>query len=49
MEVVQNKVVRFIMGRNPRTRITCDILDKVNMLCVKDRVSQLRLSHVFSI
>ena len=33
----------------PRTSITQEILDKVKMLKVPDRVSQLRLNHVLNI
>ncbi len=49
LQVLQNKVVRFILDLGPRTRIDCEILEKVNMLYVADRVSQLRLNHVFNI
>ena len=45
----QNKVVRFVLDLGPRSRINCDILDKVNMLSVTDRVRQLRINHVFNI
>ena len=46
---MQNKVIRFILDLGPRTRITCDILESVNMLYTSDRVTQLRLNHVFNI
>jgi len=49
LQVVQNKVVRFVLDLGPRSRINCDILDKVNMLSVTDRVHQLRINHVFNI
>jgi hypothetical protein len=35
LQVVQNKVVRFVLDLGPNSRINCDILDKVNMLTVK--------------
>ena len=31
----QNKVVIFVLDLGPRSRINCDILDKVNMLSVR--------------
>ena len=43
------KVVRFIFNIEPTTSITKIILDKVKMLRVPVRVSQLRLNHVFNI
>ena len=46
LQILQNKTIRFILNLDPRTRITCNIFEKVNMLCVPDRVSQLRLNHV---
>ena len=49
LQICQNKVVRFILNMEPRTSITQEILDKVKMLKVPDRVSQLRLNHVFNI
>ena len=49
LQILQNKTIRFILNLEPRTRITCDIFESVNMLCVPDRVSQLRLNHVFNI
>jgi hypothetical protein len=42
-------IVRFVLDLGPRSRINCDILDKVNMLSVTDRVRQLRINHVFNI
>ena len=41
--------MRFVLDLGPRTRINCDILDSVGMLSVPDRVSQLRINHVFNI
>jgi hypothetical protein len=43
------KKLQVILDLGPRSRINCDILDKVNMLSVTDRVRQLRLNHVFNI
>ena len=49
LQIMQNKVIRFILELGPRTRITCDILESVNMLYTSHRVTQLRLNHVFNI
>jgi hypothetical protein len=49
LKVTQNKVVRFLLNMAPRTSITSDILESVNLLRVEDRVTQLRLNHVFNI
>ena len=49
LPILQNKVVRFVLDLRPRTRINCDILDSVGMLSVPDRVSQIRINHVFNI
>ena len=48
LQILQNKTIRFIFNLDPRTRITCNTFEKVNMLCVPDRVSQLRLNHVWA-
>ena len=44
-----NKVVRFVLDLEPRSRINGDMFYKVNMLSVRDRVRQLRINHVFNI
>ena len=49
LQIMQNKVIRFIIDLGPRTRIIYDILESVNMLHTSDRVTQLRLNHVFNI
>ena len=49
LQIAQNKVVRFIDSPGPRTRITADILAKLNLLNVETRVKQLRLNHVHKI
>ena len=40
LQILQNKVVRFVLDLGPRARINCNILDSVGMLSVPDRVSQ---------
>ena len=49
LQILQNKVVRFVLDLGPRTHINCDILDSVGILSVPDRVSQPRINHVFNI
>ena len=49
LQILQNKVVRFVLDLGPRARINCNILNSVGMLSVPDRVSQLRINHVFNI
>ena len=46
LQIVQNKVIRFINSLGPRTRITADILSELNLLNVETRVRQLRLNIV---
>ena len=49
LQVCQNKMVRFILKLGPRERIDCNILESLNMLNISQRVTQLRLHHVFNI
>ena len=49
LQILQNKVVRFILDIGPRTHIGQNELDKVGMLSTKDRIVQLKLNHVFKI
>ena len=46
---MQNKVVRFILDTNNRFHIGQEELSRVSMLKFADRVTQLKLSHVFKI
>jgi hypothetical protein len=49
LQVMQNKVVRFILELGPREHIGQLELNKVGYLCVKDRVSQLGLNLAHNI
>ena len=49
LQILQNKVVRFVLDLGSRTHINCDILDSTGMLSVPDRVCQLRINHVLNI
>ena len=46
LQICQNKMVRFICSYSPRHSIDYSVLSSLNMLCVEDRVTQLRLNHV---
>jgi hypothetical protein len=49
LQVVQNRIVRFILSLHHRHRITNVELHKVGFLNVSNRVKQLRLNHVHNI
>ena len=49
MQVIQNKIVRFIHGYPPRRSLVPQDFKRVGILKVEDRVKQLRLNHVFKI
>ena len=49
LQVVQNKLIRFILKLEPRSHIGDVEFKKPGMLKVEDRVKQLKLNHVFKI
>ena len=49
LQIMQNKIVRFILGVGPRTHIGQEERDLVKMISCQDRVMQLKLNHVFKI
>ena len=49
LQIMQNKMIRFILNLDNRAHIGCKELEKVNMLNVPNRVKQLKLHHVFKI
>ena len=49
LQVTQNKVVRFILDLEQRASVNNHVLERAKMLCVSDRVKQLRLNHVYHI
>ena len=49
LQIMQNKVVRFVLNLDPRSHIGQRELDQLKMLYVKDRVIQLKMNHVFNI
>ena len=49
LQIMQNKIVRYILDLGNRAHIGCNEIEKVNMLYVEDRVKQMKLNHVFKI
>ena len=49
LQVVQNKVIRFILDLSPRSSINAEVFEKLDYLNISNRVKQLRLNHVFNI
>ena len=49
LQIMQNKIVRFILGMGLRTHIGQEELGMVGMISCQDRVMQLKLNHVFKI
>ena len=49
LQIVQNKVVRFIPGLHHRKSITYIEFEKLGFLNISNRIKQLRLNHVYNI
>ena len=49
LQVMQNKMIRFILKLDNRSHIGNDELIKAGFLNVSDRIKQLKLGHVFKI
>ena len=49
LQIMQNKMIRFILKLDSRSHIGCKELEKVNMLSVSNRVKQIKLNHVYKI
>ena len=47
LQVMQNKIIRFILKLEPRFQIGGDEFEKLGMLKVEDGIKQLKLNHVF--
>ena len=47
LHIVQNKVIRFVLGIPPRTHLGCSEFNRVNILPVKYRADQI--NHMFNI
>ena len=49
LQIVQNKVIRFILGSPPRTHLGCSEFSRVNILPVMYRADQIKLNHMFNV
>ena len=49
LQITQNKMIRYILDLQPRDHIGKEQFDQVSMLNVCNRVTQLKLCHVFKI
>ena len=49
LQIMQNKMIRYILKLDSRAHIGCNEFEKVNMLNVCDRVKQNKLTHVHKI
>ncbi len=49
LQILQNKMVRYILDLAPRTRLTVDHMKELNLLRVSDRAKQLRLNNARTI
>ncbi len=48
-QIVQNKLVRFILALAPRTHLTVNYMKELNLLRVSDRAKQLRFNDAHKI
>ena len=49
LQVMQNKVIRYILNLSPRSHIGAAEFQMVNMIPVEYRVQQLKLNHMFNV
>ena len=49
LQIVQNNVVRFILGLHHRKSITYIEFEKLGFLNISNRVKQLKLNHIYNI
>ena len=49
LQIVQNKVIRFILDLPARSHVGYDEFSKANMFPVDLRVDQLKMNHLFNI
>ncbi len=48
LQIIQNKIIRFIRDLEPRTHITTEHMAELNMLKIPERVKQLRLNTAYN-
>ena len=49
LQIMQNKMIRYILNLNSRSHLGCSEFEKLDMLNVSDRVKQNKLNHVHRI
>ncbi len=49
LQILQNKMVIFILDLAPRTHLTVDHMKELNLLRVSDKAKQLRLNNAYKI
>lgn len=49
LQIIQNKMIRFILNMSPREHVGQAHFDTVKLLDVQNRARQLRLNHMFNI
>ena len=49
LQIMQNKMIRFILKLESRSHIGCNELEKLKMVNVSNRVKQIKLNHVYKI
>ena len=49
IQIIQNKMARFVLSKDSRDHIGQQELDIIGTLNVSDRVKQLKMNHVFKI
>ena len=49
LQIMQNKIIRFIKGLDYRHRVDYNVFDSVGFLNVSNRVRQMRLNHAHKI
>ncbi len=49
LQIMQNKIIRFMLDLGPRTHITVNHMKELNMLKIPNRAQQLRLNTAHKI
>ena len=49
LQISQNKIIRFVLGLGPRTRIDFQKISEVKWLLIEQRVQQMILNHAFRV
>ena len=49
LKLYSRQVIRFVLGIPPRTHLGCSQFSRLNILPVKYRAEQIKLTHMFNI